>query len=163
MHLSGRTRFISIVLVALSAASWSACDQAGTPANSAAAPSNDGKVPITTKSEEARSEFLQGRDLSDKLRAQDSLQHLDKAIALDSDFAAAELERANSSPTAKEFFEHLNKAVSLADKASEGEKLLILANQAGANGDVTKQKDYLDKLVAAYPNDERAHFNLGNY
>jgi tetratricopeptide (TPR) repeat protein len=151
------------VLVALSAASWSACDQAGTPANSAAAPSNDGKVPITTKSEEARSEFLQGRELSDKLRVQDSLAHFDKAIALDPDFASAESERANSSPTAKEFFEHLNKAVSLADKASEGEKLLILANQAGANGDVTKQKDYLDKLVAAYPNDERAHFNLGNY
>jgi tetratricopeptide (TPR) repeat protein len=163
MHLSERRRFISIVLVVLSSASWSVCDQAGTPANSAAAPSNGGKVPITTKSEEARSEFLQGRDLSDKLRAQDSLQHLDKAIALDPDFAAAELERANSSPTAKEFFEHLNKAVSLADKASEGEKLLILANQAGANGDVTKQKDYLDKLVAAYPSDERAHFNLGNY
>ena len=28
---------------------------------------------------------------------------------------------------------------------------------------MTKQKDYLDKLVAAYPNDERAQFNLGNY
>ena len=163
MHLSERTRFISMVLVVLSAASWSACNQASAPANSAAASPNGGKVPITTKSEEARSEFLQGRDLSDKLRAQDSLQHLDKAIALDPDFASAELERATSSPTAKEFFEHLNKAVGLADKASEGEKLLILANQAGANGDVTKQKDYLDRLVAAYPNDERAHFNLGTY
>jgi tetratricopeptide (TPR) repeat protein len=159
MRLSEPTRFISIVLVVLSAASWSVCDQADAPANAAAS----GKVPITTKSEEARSEFLQGRELSDKLRVQDSLPHFDKAIALDPDFASAESERANSSPTAKEFFEHLNKAVSLADKASEGEKLLILANQAGANGDVTKQKDYLDKLVAAYPNDERAHFNLGNY
>jgi tetratricopeptide (TPR) repeat protein len=159
MRLSEPTRFISIVLVVLSAASWSVCDQTDAPANAAAS----GKVPITTKSEEARSEFLQGRELSDKLRVQDSLTHFDKAIALDPDFASAESERANSSPTAKEFFEHLNKAVSLADKASEGEKLLILANQAGATGDVTKQKDYLDKLVAAYPNDERAHFNLGNY
>jgi tetratricopeptide (TPR) repeat protein len=163
MHLRERTRFISVMLVVLSAAGWSGCDRASPPANSATASSNSGKVPITTKSEQARSEFLQGRDLSDKLRAQDSLPHFDKAIALDADFASAELERANSSPTAKEFFEHLNKAVSLADKASEGEKLLILANQAGANGEVTKQKDYLDKLVAAYPNDERAHFNLGTY
>jgi len=53
--------------------------------------------------------------------------------------------------------------VSLADKASDGEKLLILANEAGANGDTVKQKDYLDKLVTAYPNDERAQFNLANY
>lgn len=163
MRPSERPRFISIVLAVLSAASWSLCQQATTAANSAAASSPGGKVPITTKSEEARSEFLQGRDLADKLRGQDSLQHFDRAIALDPDFASAELERANSSPTAKEFFEHLNKAVSLADKASEGEKLLILANQAGANGDVIKQKDYLDRLVAAYPNDERAHFNLGTY
>jgi tetratricopeptide (TPR) repeat protein len=163
MRLNERTRFVSIVLVVLSAASWSVCEQASTPATSAAASSNGGKVPITTKSAEARSEFLQGRDLSDKLRGQDSLQHFDQAIALDPDFASAELERANSSPTTKEFFEHLNKAVSLADKASEGERLLILANQAGTNGDVIKQKDYLDRLVAAYPDDERAHFNLGNY
>jgi len=64
---------------------------------------------------------------------------------------------------AKEFFEHQQKAVSLADKASEGEKLLILANQAGANGDAAKQKEYLEKLVTKYPSDERAHFNLGGY
>jgi len=32
-----------------------------------------------------------------------------------------------------------------------------------ANGNPTKQKDVLDKLVAAYPNDERAHFTLGGY
>ncbi len=127
------------------------------------ATANDGKVPLTTKSEDARKEYLQGRDLSEKLLAQDSLQHFDKAIALDPDFATAELARANNSPTAKEFFEHLNKAVALADKASDGEKLFILANQAGANGDVPKQKDYLDKLIAAYPNDERAQFTVGNY
>src|SRR5260370_12343756 len=71
--------------------------------------------------------------------------------------------RANNSPTAKEFFDHLKKAVSLADKASDGEKLLILANEAGANGDTVKQKDYLDKLVTAYPNDHRTKLNLTNY
>jgi tetratricopeptide (TPR) repeat protein len=57
----------------------------------------------------------------------------------------------------------LNKAVALADKASEGERLLILATQAGANAEAAKQKELLDKLVAAHPNDERAHFQLGGY
>lgn len=124
---------------------------------------DDGKIPITTKSDEARNEFLLGRDLSERLLAQDSLQHFEKAIALDPDFALAELSRANSSGTAKEFLDHLNKAVSLADKVSEGERLLILATQAGANGNTVKQKAYLEKLVGLYPNDERAQFNLATY
>ena len=127
------------------------------------ASSDGGKIPITTASDEARKEFQTGRDLSERLLGQESLQHFDKALALDPEFAAAELGRANNSPTAKEFFEHLKKAVALAPKASNGEKLLILANQAGANGVVEIQKEYLDQLVAAYPNDERAQFTLGNY
>lgn len=152
-----------IALIALTTLVWSACNGAGNKTNSAAASSDGGKIPITTKSEEARNEFLQGRDLSERLLAPESLQHFDKAIALDPDFASAEMARANNSATAQDFFDHLNRAVSLADKASDGERLFILANRAGANGDVVKQKEDLEKLVAAYPNDERAQFNLGGY
>ncbi|MGI8837519.1 MAG: tetratricopeptide repeat protein [Pyrinomonadaceae bacterium] len=138
---------------------------------------NQGKCPIEirafecrrrqnsrhTSSEDAKKEFLLGRDLAEKLLIQDSIQHYDKAIALDSSFALAELNRATSSPTAREFFEHLNKAVKLSEKASAGERLQILAAEAGANGNVAKQKEYLDQLVAQYPNDERARFPLGGY
>src|SRR5579862_7040786 len=127
------------------------------------ASASDGKIPITTKSEEAKDEYLKGRDLSDRLLGQESLQHFDKAIELDPDFATAEMARANSSPTAKEFFAHQLKASVLADKVSEGEKLMILANEAGANGEVIKQKDYLEKLLATYPNDERAQLTAGNF
>jgi tetratricopeptide (TPR) repeat protein len=163
MRLNDRRRFVWIAVLVLSAAIWSACNKAGSEGISAAASSDGGKVPITTKSEDAKNEFLKGRGLSEKLLGQESLAHFDKAIALDPEFASAELARANNAPTTKEFFEHLNKAVSLADKASEGEKLFILANQAGANGDPAKQKEYLEKLVAAYPNDERAQSNLAGY
>ncbi|HJU91399.1 MAG TPA: tetratricopeptide repeat protein [Pyrinomonadaceae bacterium] len=124
---------------------------------------NSDKIAITTSSEEARKEFLAGRDLSEKLRITDSIQHFDKAISLDQNFALAHLNRANVSPTGKEFFDHLKHAVSLADKASDGERMLIQAAEAGANGNPTKQKEVLEKLVSAYPNDERAHFNLGGY
>jgi len=148
-------------VLALSTLTSVACSKSGdTPATASA---EAGKVPITAKSQEAKQEFLQGRDLAEKLRAQDSVAHFDKAIALDPDFASAELARANSAPTAKDFFEHLNKAVALTAKASEGEKLFILANEAGANGEVVKQKEYLDNLIALHPNDERARFALGNY
>ena len=162
-HLS--RSFLWAVLI--SALSVAACQQVEPNTATASSPSattgNNGKIPITTSSEEARKEFLAGRDLAEKLRITDSIAHFDKAIALDPNFALAELNRANVSPTAKEFFEHLKKAVALADKASDGERMLIQANEAGANGDPTKQKEILEKLVSAYPNDERAHFNLGGY
>jgi tetratricopeptide (TPR) repeat protein len=40
---------------------------------------------------------------------------------------------------------------------------MILAAQAGVNNDAQTQKEDLLQLVAAYPNDERAHFNLGGF
>src|SRR5437660_55851 len=147
-----------IVGALLSAVTWGFCS-----GSAASAVSENGKIPITTSSEEAKKEFLLGRDVFEKLLAQESLNHFDKAIALDPNFASAELARANSAPTAKDFFEHLKKAVGLSDKASEGERLLILANQAGANGRPAEQKQYLDKLAASYPEDERVQFNLGGY
>jgi len=136
------------------------CNKAST---SVSASSDGGKLAVTTASEEARKEYLAGRDLFERLQAHDSVPHFDKALALDPDFALADLGRANSAPTPKEFFEHMHKAVALAPKASNGEKLLILANQAGANGLPEIQKEYLDQLVQAYPNDERAQFTVGTF
>ena len=168
MRRQGFMLLLFAAVCALSAAALSGCaappagDAANTAAPAAASPAG-GKIPVTTSSEEARKEFLQGRDMAERLLAQDSIQHFDKAVSLDPNFALAELGRANASQSAKEFFEHLKKAVALSAKASEGERLLILANEAGANGEAAKQKEHLDKLVAAHPNDERAHFNLGGY
>ena len=160
-HAHLRTSLVLTLLI--SALAFTACEQIDKAPASTDKPAASGKIAITTSSEEARKEFLAGRDLSEKLRITDSIAHFDKAIALDPNFALAELNRANVSPTGKEFFEHLKKAVALADKASDGERMLIQANEAAANADPTKQKEILDKLVAAYPNDERAHFALGGY
>ena len=159
-------RSFSRLLLLIAALTIVGCEQvdkptASTPGNAAA--TTTGKIAITTSSEEARKEFLAGRDLAERLRITDSIAHFDKAISLDPNFALAELNRANSSPTAKEFFDHLNKAVTLSAKASDGERMLIESAQAGANANPTKQKEILEQLVAAYPNDERAHFNLGGY
>src|SRR5450432_2100924 len=121
-----------LALLVLATGTGSACEKTNTEGASAGAA---GKIPITTKSEDARKEFLLGRDLSEKLQAQESIEHFQKSVTIDPEFASAELALANSAPTAKEFFDHLNKAVALADKTSEGERLLILANQEGSNGE----------------------------
>jgi len=167
-----RNTFMLLLLSMMVAATstLSGCANMGDSPKTASASSADsakggaaGKIPITTGSDEARKEFLQGRDLNEKLLIQDSIAHYDKAISLDPNFAMAELNRSAVSPTGKEFFDHLQKAVSLSDKASNGEKLLILGTEAGVNGNPAKQKEYLDQLIAAYPNDERANFALGAY
>ena len=166
-----RTRSL-VLLTALAVATaltLSGCAQkesgaaAAAPEVKAAPPAGGGKIPVTTASAEAKAEFLQGRDMVEKLLITDSVQHFQKAVSLDPNFASAELSLANSAPSGKEFFEHLRKAVSLADKASDGERLMILAAEAGANANAIQQKEYLDKVVAMYPNDERAQFALGGY
>lgn len=123
----------------------------------------DGKIPVTTSSDEARKEFLQGRSIAEKLLITKSIGHFDKAIALDPGFASAYLARANASFTGTDFFANLKNAVAASDKVSEGERLLIQATEANANGNTVKQKEYLEKLVQLFPNDERAHFALGGY
>jgi len=157
--------FLTLGVAAGVATAGCAKKEAAAPAAEAKAPTpaGGGKIPVTTSSAEAKAEFRQGRDMVDKLLITDSVQHFKKAASLDPNFAWAELSLATSAPTGTEFFDHLKKAVSLADKASNGERLLILATEAGANNNAVKQKEYLDQLVAAYPNDERAHFNLGGY
>ncbi|HEX3252474.1 MAG TPA: tetratricopeptide repeat protein [Pyrinomonadaceae bacterium] len=160
-HISAPLAYLLLLISALIVAGCEQIDSSKAP--SSTAPAATGKIAVTTSSEEARKEYLAGRDLQEKLRITDSIAHFDKAISLDPNFALAELNRANVSPTAKEFFDHLNKAVTLSAKASDGERMLIQATEAGANANPTKQKEILEQLVAAYPNDERAHFNLGGY
>jgi len=41
---------------------------------------DDGKIPVTTSSEQARQDFLKGRTLSENLRGQESIPYFTKAI-----------------------------------------------------------------------------------
>jgi len=121
------------------------------------------KIPITTSSEEARADFIKGRDLFDKLRQQESLQHFESAIAKDQNFAMAYYYHAIANPTTKGFFEDLEKMTALTDKVSEGERLIILSLKAGSDGNQAKQEEHLKKLVELFPNDERAHELMGQF
>jgi tetratricopeptide (TPR) repeat protein len=131
-------------------------------ATATGAPASTAKVPITTTSEEAKALYSKGRDLTEQLRNQEARKLFEQAVAKDSTFALAHYNLALTSASPKEFFQHVTHAVALADKASEGERLLILGLQANANADQPKALQYAEELVAKYPQDERAHLNLGN-
>lgn len=107
-----------------------------------AAGQGDGKIPITTTSAEAKQQYVKGRALAENLRGRDSRQFLGQAASRDPKFALAHYSLALSAPTAKDFFEHLKQAAALSDKATEGEQLMILGLQAGANADPKAQRDY---------------------
>ncbi|MCP4202030.1 MAG: tetratricopeptide repeat protein [bacterium] len=119
------------------------------------------KIPVTTNSDEASELFLAGRDLNERLRATDSHEYFEQAIELDPNFAWAHLQAGFTGSTAQEFWDRLKSAVSASGNASDGERLLILATEAGAKGHPAEQMKYLSELVAAYPDDERAHNALG--
>ena len=124
---------------------------------------NKEKIPITTSSKKAMASFLKGRDLFENLRAQESLQHFEKAAAEDPNFGLCYYYLSLAQPNAKGFFEKLDNAVALVDQVSEGEKLWILGFQAGVNAFTMKQREYFQKLVELYPRDERGLTLLGNH
>jgi tetratricopeptide (TPR) repeat protein len=147
-----RPRLAVLTLAAVVASYGSA------PAQSAG---TSGKIPVTTSSNDAKQQYLKGRTLAENLRGQDSREFLSQAVSHDPSMALAHYSLALSAPTAKDFFQHLKQAVALADRASDGERLMILGLEAGANADTRLQRDYYERLAAAYPRDERAHFLLG--
>ncbi len=121
------------------------------------------KVPITTSSDDARAEYLLGRELSEELRLTDANVHFLRAIELDPNFAMAWMMVANTSATAPEYFAAMRKAVATIDGVSDGERMQIQAFEAGVNQEPEIQRSELEALVATYPNDERAHETLAMF
>jgi tetratricopeptide (TPR) repeat protein len=130
--------------------------------SSAAAPRADGKIPITTRSNEARALFFRGRTANENLQPHEAYALFQQAVALDPAFAFGEYSLASTAPTAKDLAGHLEKALALVDKASPGERLLILGLQARTHADPERNRQLAESLVVRYPNDERAHWTLAN-
>jgi tetratricopeptide (TPR) repeat protein len=142
-----RNAFLSVFLV--SAASVYAAAQ---PA---------GKIPITTRSEQARTLFLRARALNETLQPHEAHALFEQAVAADPAFAMGEYYLASTAPTAKELAEHLQKAVALASHVSPGERLTILAFQARNHAEPARARQLAESLTILYPRDERAHSALG--
>lgn len=119
-----------------------------------------GTIPITTSSDEARDLFIKGRELSENLRNQEARDYLMKAVQIDPDFALAHYYLATVQPTFNAYFAGIERAKALAEKVSEGERLLIMNTYAAGYGKPGEAHDYLKKLATLHPQDARARYYL---
>ncbi len=123
-----------------------------------------GKIQVTTTSQKALTDFLNGRDLMERLHFQEAYSHFLKAAREDTSFALAYVYASITAPNTSILLNNLNRAVKLSEQVSEGERLLILGVEAGITGAMAKQQEYFQQLVNLYPGDERSHDFLGtNY
>ena len=122
---------------------------------------------LTTSSMEAYNYFLRGRADYEKYYFADARKFLEKAIALDPEFAIAHLVLSDAAFALLDFNgrdEALKNASAYSAKASEKERLYIAAMYAQTiERDADKRFGLLRELVRKYPDEKYAHFELGRY
>lgn len=121
------------------------------------------KMAVTTASPEARALYLQGFDLLERRRYTDAYARCRDAVAKDPAFAAAHLCMYITTGSKTEAFDELRRAVSLADRVTEPERLWILSDDAAVRGDTVAEHTAITRIVALLPDDEHAHNLLAAY
>lgn len=123
------------------------------------------EVPITTRIDEARQLFIQGRNLAEYWHTEKANDLFRRAVEIDPEFALGYLFLAGTSAETKDFQLATAKAVSLAPNVSEGEQKIIAGFQSRyAENNALKANQIYQELAALFPNDKRAHWYLaGTY
>jgi len=107
--------------------------------------------------------FIHGRDNLANVQLRQASEYFDQAIQKDPDFAMAYLYRAQSVGGYNMAMDNIHKAVSLVDKVSSGEKMLIMATKASFEGNRIEEKSYVEQLDKAYPTDKWAQTQIGQF
>jgi tetratricopeptide (TPR) repeat protein len=117
-------------------------------------------ITVTTKSPDAKAAFMKGWDLWDNGRSQEALAQCNQAVAADADFALAVACVGFFTPgvAGQVMFD---RAVALAAKLPDAEKLLIQGLAAIRHGDIPTYDGNLKKLAEVAPDDFRAHAFAG--
>lgn len=116
-----------------------------------------GPMPVTTRSAAALALFNEARRLGESYRNAVALATLEKAVALDPDFALAHCFLGLFSESAQDADPHLRQAARLLEsgKASAAERLFVEAHLAGADGDLASLERKLGELSRQHPQDWR--------
>jgi tetratricopeptide (TPR) repeat protein len=122
---------------------------------------------VTTTSMGAYNYFLRGREEYEKRYYDDAIQFLEQAAKLDTAFAMVYLYLSRAyyalgNTHARDT--NIRKAKSLADKATEKERLYIEASYTSIiERNPEKRFDILQKIAKKYPKEKRVHLYLGSY
>jgi tetratricopeptide (TPR) repeat protein len=139
-----------------------ACSTTGIGTATAASDQAPMAIPISTQSAIARDEFLRGLHDVDVQRFPSAIQHFNRAIAADPNFALGHLYAALAAPSIASYRNHLDEAVRLADRATPAEQLRIRAERTGLDNDVDGQLALAQQMVRLTPSDPRAYGYLAN-
>jgi len=120
------------------------------------------QLSITTTSPEALALYQKALDYSENVENANALPLLDQAIEKDPGFAMAYALRAVAGGGFNVARENREKALSLLDKVSAGERHWIMASQAQADGDVPKMQQHVAELLKLHPSDRHAAYFAGN-
>ncbi len=129
-----------------------------TPMATAGGHSND--IPITTSSKTAKMDFIAGQAAMDAGNGTEANALFRAAVDKDPDFAYAWLNIGNNAFSGQEFIEATKRANELADKVSEGERMMIAINMRFMDNNFTEQIKLAKKLVEKYPGSARAWLTL---
>ena len=120
------------------------------------------QLSVTTSSPEARTLYQKALDFAENVESGSARPLLDQAIQKDPEFAMAYALRAFTGGGFNVARQSREKAFSLIDKVSPGERHWIMAAQAQADGDVPKMKEHLVELLKLHPDDQHAAYFAGN-
>ncbi len=119
---------------------------------------------VTTKSPEAYRAYVAGLELWHKLYQKEAIAAFSRAIELDKNFAMAYFQLSiaqNFTGPTIESQESLKKAVELSDKATERERLNILAFDYVRQSIFPKAIEMYQQLIEKYPHDTQSYLLLG--
>ena len=118
------------------------------------------EIPVTTRSQSARMDFVAGQAALDRGDGAEANALFRAAVAADPDFTYAWLNLANAAFSTEEFAESLKRAAAGGAKATEGERLLVQINQRFLDNDFQSQLALAQQLVEKYPRSPRAWLAL---
>lgn len=121
------------------------------------------EIPITTSSQDARQKYIEGRDQIENVQVDKARPLFEEAIKADPNFALGYLGLFLSGGNFTANKQNIEKAVSLMDKASEGEKLLITFYKDQFDGNIAKQKKDLEQLQSMFPDNKRVELIAGTF
>jgi tetratricopeptide (TPR) repeat protein len=118
------------------------------------------EIPITTRSDDARADFIAAQAALDRGDGPVANTLLREAVAKDPRFVYAWINLGVASFSPEEFAETVKRAAAAASGVSEGEQLLAEISERFLDNDFAAQLATAKKLTDRYPNSPRAWLNL---